>query len=152
MPPRVHILSLDIYKEAQDAPERWCLTAADTESTHSADTSTDSPLSTPRGPGTEQYAAPISGLNSEVQLRRTPMFVGVCTSKMHRKITKHPLKRTIKNSPQCKSQCTSNKNSSFHDLSHTGHRVPMTEPQLSSIIMLWTELLAYVTKTAAITS
>lgn len=32
MPPRVHILSLDIYKEAYDGPERRCLTAAATES------------------------------------------------------------------------------------------------------------------------
>ncbi len=32
MPPRVHILSLDIYREAYDGPKRWCLTAADTES------------------------------------------------------------------------------------------------------------------------
>lgn len=32
MPPRVHILSLDIYGEAYDGRERWCLTAADTES------------------------------------------------------------------------------------------------------------------------
>lgn len=32
MPPRVHILSLDICGEAHDGPERWCLTAADTES------------------------------------------------------------------------------------------------------------------------
>lgn len=32
MPPRVHILSLDICGEAHDGPKRWCLTAADTES------------------------------------------------------------------------------------------------------------------------
>ena len=32
MPPRVHILSLDICGEAHDGPKRWCLTASDTES------------------------------------------------------------------------------------------------------------------------
>lgn len=32
MLPRVHILSLDIYREAYDGPKHWCLTAADTES------------------------------------------------------------------------------------------------------------------------
>lgn len=97
MPPRVHILSLDIYREAQDAPERWCLTAADTEPTHAADTGTDSTSPPLRGPGTEQSTAPISRLNTEVQLRRTPMLVGVCVaSKMHRKITKANLKAPFK--------------------------------------------------------
>lgn len=97
MPPRVHILSLDIYREAQDAPEHWCLTAADTESTHAADTGTDSTSPPPRGPGTERYAAPISRLNTAVQLKRTPMFVGVCaTSKMCCKITKVNLKAPFK--------------------------------------------------------
>ena len=33
MSPRVHILSLDICGGGHDGPERWCLTAADTEST-----------------------------------------------------------------------------------------------------------------------